>query len=92
MEGTLAAASTAWRNLSPKNDQRASKRFEQAGRKVDRAVSEASSELEQDAQKLIAYLNDEVVPAVREHSSRGLRAAAQELAKFADYLDRQKKK
>jgi hypothetical protein len=35
-------------------------------------------------------LNDEVVPAVREHSSRGLRVAAEKLSKFADFMDQQR--
>ncbi|HEU5452509.1 MAG TPA: hypothetical protein VFU76_11010 [Terriglobales bacterium] len=59
-----------------------------AGRKVDSAFQE----LDRDAERLIAYLNDEIVPAIRQHSSRGLRAAAQELQKFAEFLDRQTKK
>jgi hypothetical protein len=44
--------------------------------------------LDQDAERIIAYLNDEIVPAVRNHSSRGLRVAARKFAEFADYLDR----
>ena len=80
----------AWHIVSPKKNS-SSQRFEEAGRKAGRAVGEASSELERDAQRLIAYINDELVPAVRQHSSRGLRSAAQELSKFADFLDRKKK-
>ncbi len=62
--------------------------FENAGRKIE----EAAHRLEQETEKLIHYLNDEVVPQVREHSSRGLRKAAQELANFADYLEKTQKK
>jgi len=54
------------------------------------AVHQAAEKLDRESEKLIAYLNDEVVPAVREHSSRGLRVAAEKLAKFADYMDQQK--
>ncbi len=57
--------------------------FEHAGRKLD----EAAHRLEQETERLIAYLNDEVVPSARKHSSRSLRKAAQELSKFADYLE-----
>ena len=52
-------------------------------------MDSAFGELDRDAERLISYLNDEIVPAIREHSSRGLRAAARELAKFADFLDQQ---
>jgi hypothetical protein len=62
--------------------------FEDAGRKLE----EAARCLEQETEKFIRYLNDEVVPEVRQHSSRGLRRASQELAKFADYLDETQKK
>lgn len=57
--------------------------FESAGRKADSAFQE----LDRDAERLISYLNDEIVPAIRQHSSRGLRAAAKELQKFAEFLD-----
>ena len=77
--------------MSPKKST-SSQRFESAGRKAGHAFDQASSEIERDAQRLIAYLNDEVVPAVREHSSRGLRSAAKELSNFADFLDRNQKK
>ena len=53
------------------------------------AIHEATNRIDRESEKLIAYLNDEVVPAVREHSSRGLRIAADKLAKFADFMDLQ---
>ena len=62
-------------------------RLEDAGRKLE----EAALRLEQETEKFIQYLNDEVVPEVRQHSSRGLRKASQELAKFADYLEQTRK-
>ncbi len=67
------------------SDKRRSSRppFQDAGRKLE----EAARRLEQETEKFIQYLNDEVVPEVREHSSRGLRHASKELAKFADYLE-----
>ncbi|MBZ5627603.1 MAG: hypothetical protein LAO06_01920 [Acidobacteriia bacterium] len=71
------------------SDKRRSSRpsFEDAGRKLE----EAARRLEQETEKFIRYLNDEVVPEVREHSSRGLRRASKELEKFADYLEETKK-
>jgi len=60
--------------------------FQDAGRKLENAARR----LEQETEKLISYLNDQVVPEAREHSSRGLRKAAKELARFADYLDEAK--
>jgi hypothetical protein len=35
-------------------------------------------------------LNDEVVPAVRQHSTKALRVAAEKLAALADYMDQHK--
>ncbi len=72
------------------SDKRRSSRpsFEDAGRKLE----EAARRLEVETEKFIRYLNDEVVPEVREHSSRGLRRASRELARFADYLEQTKKK
>jgi hypothetical protein len=58
------------------------------GRKIGQTVGE----MEKEAEKLINYLNAEVVPAVREQSSVGLRKAAEKLAEFANYLDDSKRK
>lgn len=57
--------------------------------RVNSAIHDATNRFDRESEKLIAYLNDEVVPAVREHSSRGLRIAADKLAKFADFMDQQ---
>ena len=71
--------------------------FRQAGRGLGKAEARIRSSLrekgiEQDAEQFIAYLNDEVVPAVRKGSSGALRAAAKHIADLADYLDQQRKK
>jgi hypothetical protein len=66
-----------------KRTQRPRDPFERAGHTLD----EAARRLEQETDRLLTYLNDEVVPEVRKHSSRGLRKASEELAKFAEYLE-----
>lgn len=53
----------------------------------NRKVEQAAEHLEKEAADLITYLNDEVVPAVREHSTKALRIAAEKLAHLADYMD-----
>lgn len=58
--------------------------------RVNSAIHDAANRIDRESEKLIAYLNDEVVPAVRTHSSKGLRIAAEKLAQFADYMDKQK--
>ena len=62
--------------------------FENFGRKVDETVNKAVPRVEEDLKKIIAYLNDEVVPKVRENSSKGLRVAAEQLTRLAEHLDR----
>jgi len=57
------------------------------GRRMDDAFQRAAQRVEEETERLITYLNDEVVPAAREHSSRGLRKAAERLSQFADYLE-----
>jgi len=51
---------------------------------------EYAETLEKETASLVLYLNDEVVPAVREHSSKALRTAAVKLTEFADYLEAQR--
>jgi hypothetical protein len=84
------AALIAWNNRMTQSEKRRSPRpsFEDAGRKLE----DAARRVEQETEKFIRYLNDEVVPEVREHSSRGLRKASKELAKFADFLEETQKK
>jgi hypothetical protein len=66
-------------------------RVQEAGTRLNQTVAQASERLEKDAQELIQYLNDEVVPAVRTHSTKALRIASEKLSHLADYLDQQKR-
>ena len=73
----------------PENQQgRSGHPFEEFGRKVDETFSTAAPRLEEDVRKVISYLNDEVVPKVRQNSSEALRVAAEQLRKLADHLER----
>jgi F0F1-type ATP synthase membrane subunit b/b' len=56
----------------------------------NRKVEEAAERLERESAEFVKYLNDEVVPAVRQHSTKALRAAAEKLAALADYMDQHK--
>jgi hypothetical protein len=62
--------------------------FEDFGRKVDEHVGTVGPKVEEEVRKVIAYLNDEVVPKVRQNSSEALRIAADQLRKLADHLER----
>lgn len=44
--------------------------------------------LEEDVKRVIAYLNDHVVPEVRQNSSKALRVAAEQLSRLATHLER----
>ena len=50
-------------------------------------VRGAAARAEDEVQRLIRYLNDEVVPDVRRHSSSALRTAADRLRDLAQSLD-----
>jgi hypothetical protein len=64
--------------------------FERFGRKLDEQFGDAAQRLEQEGDRVIRYLNDEVVPAIRGKSTKALRAAAEQLQKLAEYMDRQR--
>jgi hypothetical protein len=55
----------------------------------NRKVEEAAEHLERESAEFIKYLNDEVVPAVRQHSTKALRIAAGKLTHLADYMEQQ---
>jgi hypothetical protein len=44
--------------------------------------------MEDEVKRVIAYLNDQVVPQVRQNSSSALRCAAEQLGRLAEHLDR----
>jgi hypothetical protein len=63
-------------------------RFESFGRKMDEQFGTCGDRIEDDVKRVITYLNDKVVPEVRENSSKALRIAAEQLARLADHLER----
>ena len=67
------------------------KRMEDTGRRIGRTLGEAERRVQEELQQVIEYLDKEVVPTVREQSSRGLRTAAEKLSKLADLMDQQRR-
>ena len=53
----------------------------------NRKVEQAADRLEKETAEFIQYLNDEVVPAVRQHSSKALRVAAEKMSRLAEYME-----
>jgi glutamyl-tRNA reductase len=66
------------------------RKMEEASARVNKSVAEATERMEQETADLVKYLNDEVVPAVRQHSTKALRVAAKKLARLADYMEQNK--
>jgi hypothetical protein len=62
--------------------------FENFGRRLDEEFGGAARKVEQESERVISYLNDEVVPAIRNHSSKALRVAAEKLQKLAEFMDK----
>jgi bisphosphoglycerate-dependent phosphoglycerate mutase len=74
--------------MNEENRKRSDKRsFEEMGRKVDGHMNDAAERVDDEVQRVIAFLNDKVVPEVRQNSSKALRGAAEQLAKLAEHLD-----
>ena len=61
--------------------------FTTAGQKLDDVLGDSVKRIEDETKQLIAYINDEVVPMVREHSTKGLRIASDKLKELADYME-----
>ena len=66
------------------------RKVEDASARISRTINDAVERLEKEIPEIIKYLNDEVVPAARTHSTKALRTASQKLAEFADYMEQQK--
>jgi len=60
---------------------------EDASARFSRTVAETTERLEKEAQEFVKYLNDSVVPTVRQHSTKALRSAAEKLQELANYME-----
>jgi hypothetical protein len=58
-----------------------------AKRPWEQRLHEAAGTVEEELKRVIKYLNDEVVPEVRQSSSDALRAAAAEMERLAQRMD-----
>ena len=63
------------------------RKVEDTSARVNKTVGETTERLEKEAAEFIKYLNDEVVPAVRQRSTTALRVAAQKLHELANYME-----
>jgi hypothetical protein len=61
--------------------------FSTAGQKLDDVIGDTAKRIEEETKQLLAYINDEVVPLVRQHSTTGLRIASDKLKELADYME-----
>jgi len=73
--------------MSTENTQKPKSPMEDFGRKLDKEFGEAARKLEEESEKVITYFNNEVVPAIRNQSSKALHTAAEKLHKLAEYMD-----
>ncbi|HTR67278.1 MAG TPA: hypothetical protein VMH85_15980 [Terriglobales bacterium] len=68
------------------------RKVDDASARVNQKIGDTTERLEKEAAEFIKYLNDEVVPAVRQHSSKALRIAAEKLDRLAEYMEQQQSK
>jgi hypothetical protein len=62
-------------------------KVEDASARFSKSVAEVTGNLEKESAELLNFLNDEVVPAVRQHSTKALRIAAEKLTRLANYME-----
>ncbi len=67
------------------------RKLEEASARFGKSVGEVAGTIEKESAELINYLNDEVVPAMRGHSTKALRIAAEKLTRLADYMESHRK-
>ncbi len=63
------------------------RKVEDTSARVNKTVGDTAERLEKEAAEFIKYLNDEVVPAVRQHSTKAIRVAAVKLHELANYME-----
>ena len=60
---------------------------EDASARFNRTVKETTERLEKEAGEFIKYVNDSVMPNVRQQSTKALRVAAEKLQQLAEYME-----
>lgn len=65
-------------------------RLEDAGRRIDQKLEDVERRVETELHDIITYLDNDVVPHVRRHSTRTLRILSDKLIRLADYMDKHK--
>jgi hypothetical protein len=68
------------------------RKVEEASARLNQSINEMTTTLEKETAELVEYLNAEVVPAVRQHSTKALRIAAEKLSELANYMETHEKK
>jgi hypothetical protein len=63
------------------------RKVEEASARLNQSINEVATSLEKETAELLEYLNAEVVPAVRQHSTKALRIASEKLSRLADYME-----
>ena len=53
----------------------------------EQQVRDVAARLEEELRRVVTYINDQVVPEIRENGTQALRAAAEELQKLAQRMD-----
>jgi hypothetical protein len=79
MEEFSRKVEEAFRNVETK--------IHEAAPRLNEKVAGAGAHIEKDAKELIAYLNNEVVPAIRTQSTKVLRVASEKLNELAAYIE-----
>jgi hypothetical protein len=69
------------------SESNSSSRFEDFGKRVDERFNQVRPRVEEELKKVIDYLNDQIVPQLRQDSAQALRSAADRLRKLAEQMD-----
>jgi hypothetical protein len=75
-----------------KQSKTAARPFSTAGERLDDMLGDTTKRIEEQTQTLIAYINDELVPAIRDHSSAALRIASEKLTQAAEMMEASKRR
>jgi len=75
-----------------KQSKTARRPFSTAGERLDDMLGDTTKRIEEETQTLIAYINDELVPAIHDHSSKALRIASEKLTQAAEMMEADKQR
>ncbi|HEV8524085.1 MAG TPA: hypothetical protein VGQ71_06260 [Terriglobales bacterium] len=76
--------------MGSESEKTGASRLEDAGRKIGQKLGETQQRVEKELREMVNYVESDVIPDVRNQSTKALRSLSQKLIELAEYMEGKK--